>query len=227
MDGYNTEADFDSSCQGAGNRGLEPSRGRKTLSAAVYAKLGLRPVINGMGTYTLMGGSIMPSEVVEAMAEAARHFVTMTELQQKAGARIAGLLGVPAAMVTAGTASAITVATAACITRGDDGALHRLPETGGLYPEIILHKSYMSGYEAQMQLAGARLVWVETRADLDRAIGDRAAMLFFLNRHEPLGRITRDEWIRAGKERGVPTFLDAAADVPPADPPFPLHPRGV
>ena len=29
---------------------------------------------------------------------------------------------------------AITVATAACITRGDDGALHRLPETGGLNP---------------------------------------------------------------------------------------------
>jgi D-glucosaminate-6-phosphate ammonia-lyase len=125
---------------------------------SVYARLGVRPVINGMGTYTLLGGSIMPSEVVEAMAEAARHFVTMTELQQKAGASIAGLLGVPAAMVTAGTASAITVATAACITRGDDGALHRLPETGGLYPEIILQKSHRSGYEAQMQLAGARLV---------------------------------------------------------------------
>ena len=107
MDGYNTEAGFDSSCQGAGNRGLEPSRGRKTSSAAVYAKLGVRPVINGMGTYTLMGGSIMPPEVVAAIAEAARHFVTMTELQQKAGARIAGLLGVPAGMVTAGVASCL------------------------------------------------------------------------------------------------------------------------
>ena len=52
----------------------------------------------------------------------------MTELQQRAGSRIAGLLEVPAAMITAGAASAITVATAACITRGDDVALHRLPE---------------------------------------------------------------------------------------------------
>ena len=187
------------------------------MSESVYARLGVRPVINGMGTYTLLGGSIMPPEVVAAMAEAARHFVNMTELQQKAGARIAGLLGIPAAMITAGAASAITVATAACITRGDDEALRRLPETGGLNPEIILQKSHRSGYEAQMQLAGARLVWVETRAELDRAIGDHTSMLFFLNCHEPLGRITRDEWIRVGKERGVPTFLDAAADVPPAD----------
>src|SRR5271157_2577761 len=155
----------DSSCQGTGNRGLELSPGGKTVSESVYARLDVRPVINGMGTYTLLGGSIMPPEVVAAMAEAARHFVTMTELRQKAGARLAGLLGVPAAMVTAGAASAITVATAACITRGDDEALQHLPETGGLNREIILKKSHMSGYEAQMRLAGARLVWVETRAD--------------------------------------------------------------
>ncbi|MGA2704267.1 MAG: hypothetical protein ABSH35_24615 [Isosphaeraceae bacterium] len=93
------------------------------MSESVYARLDVRPVINGMGTYTLLGGSIMPPEVVAAMAQAARHFVTMTELQQKAGARLASLLGIPAAMVTAGAASAITVATAACITRGDDEAL--------------------------------------------------------------------------------------------------------
>jgi D-glucosaminate-6-phosphate ammonia-lyase len=186
------------------------------VSESVYARLGIRPVINGMGTYSVLGGSIMPPEVVGAMAEAARHFVTITELQQKVGSRLAGLLGVPAAMVTAGAASAITIATAACITRGDDGALHRLPDTTGLNSEIILQRSHRSGYEAQMQMAGARLVWVETRAELDRAIGDRTTMLFFLNRHEPLGRIKRDEWIRVGKERGVPTFSDAAADVPPA-----------
>jgi len=187
------------------------------VSESVYARLGVRPVVNGMGTYTLLGGSIMPQEVVAAMAEAARHFVNMSELQQQVGSRIAGLLGVPAAMVTAGAASAITVATAACITRGDDEALDRLPETGGLSSEIILQKSHRSGYEAQMQLTGAKLIWVETRADLDRAIGDHTSMLFFLNRHEPLGQITRTEWIRVGKERGVPTLLDAAADVPPAD----------
>ena len=90
------------------------------MSESVYASLGIRPVINGMGTYTLLGGQLMPPEVIAAMAEAARHFVNMTEANQKVGARIASLLGVPAAMVTAGAVSAITVATAGCITRGDE-----------------------------------------------------------------------------------------------------------
>ena len=67
-----------------------------------------------------------------------------------------------------------------------------------------------------MLLLGAKLVWVETRAELDKAINPRTAMLFFLNRYEPLGQIKRQEWIRVGKEHAVPVFNDAAADVPPA-----------
>src|SRR4051794_39786377 len=90
--------------------------------ANVYERIGVRPVINGVGTVTFLGGSVMPPEVVHAMAEAARYFVPLSELQDKVGARIAELLGVPAAMVTAGAASAITVATAACMTRGDAAA---------------------------------------------------------------------------------------------------------
>ena len=57
---------------------------------------------------------------------------------------------------------------------------------------------------------------METRAELERAITPRTAMMFFLNRYEPLGQIKRDEWIRVGKEHAVPLFNDAAADVPPA-----------
>ncbi len=59
-------------------------------------------------------------------------------------------------------------------------------------------------------------MWVETRAELERAISSRTAMMFFVNRFEPLGQIKSDEWIKVGKERGVPLFNDAAADVPPA-----------
>ena len=187
------------------------------MSMSVYQRLGIRPVINGMGTYTILGGSLMPPEVLQAMSEAARHFVAMDELQAKVGARIAELIGVPAALVTAGAASAITVATAACMTLGDDQALQALPDANGLRNEVILQRSHQSGYEAQILLTGARLVWVETRAELDRAINERTAMLFFLNRQEPVGQIKREEWIKVGKERGIPTFNDAAADVPPVD----------
>src|SRR6058998_3772190 len=63
-------------------------------------KLGLRPVINGVGTVTILGGSIMPPEVVEAMVEASRYFVPISDLHDKVAERIVQLLKVPAAMVT-------------------------------------------------------------------------------------------------------------------------------
>jgi L-seryl-tRNA(Ser) seleniumtransferase len=158
----------------------------------------------------------MPPEVVHAMADAAESFVSIPELHEKVGARIAGLVGVPAAMVTAGAASAITVGTAACMTCHDPTALDRLPDTTGLKNEVIIQKAHHSGYEPQITIAGAKLVWVETRGELDQAISPRTAMMFFLNRYEPLGQIKRDEWIKVGRDRGVALFNDAAADVPPA-----------
>ncbi len=138
-----------------------------------------------------------------------------TRAARKGRARIATLLGVPAAMVTAGAASAISVATASCMTRNETGAMERLPETDGLKNEVIIQKAHRSGYEPQILLTGAKLVWVESQADLKRAIHDRTAMMFFLNRYEPLGQIKREAWIAAGREHGIPLFSDAAADVPP------------
>ncbi len=185
-------------------------------SKNIYANLGVKTLINAQGTYTALGGSLMPPEVLQAMTDAAGWFVSIEELQEKVGLRIAGLLKVPAAMVTAGAASAITVATAACMVRDHPPAIDKLPETDGLYNEIVIQKSHKCGYEPQMLLLGAKLVWVETLAELQRSINSRTAMLFFLNRYEPLGQIKRQDWIRAGKDHSVPVFNDAAADVPPA-----------
>ena len=197
-----------------------PSLGAATPavgSGDVYARLGVKPLINGMGTVTVVGGSLMPPEVVRAMEEASRHFVYVPDLQKKAGARIAELLGVPAAMVTAGAASAIAVATAAAMTKGDPQKIAQLPDTTGLPFEVIQQKSHRCGYEPQIRLNGARIVTVETRAELDAAIGERTAMMFFLNKAEPDGRIKRDEWIAVARERGIVSFNDAAADVPPRE----------
>ena len=184
--------------------------------ASVYTRIGVRPLINGMGTVTVLGGSIMPPEVVRAMEEAGRYFVYLPDLQKKAGARIAELIGVPAAMVTAGAASAITVATAACVTRGDAKRYAALPDTEDMPNEVIQQESHQCGYEAQMRLVGAKIVWVKTREDVERAIGPRTAMMFFLNKNDETGAIRRAEWIEIGKKHNVPLFNDAAADVPPA-----------
>src|SRR5258706_6225407 len=185
--------------------------------AAIYARLGVRPLINGVGVVTHLGGSLMPPEVVDAMEQAAKHFVSLTELQKKVGARIAELLGAPAAMVTCGCASAITLGTAACVAMGDQEKLRRLPDTAGMKNEIVQQKTHRGGYEQQMLLIGTKIIWVETREELERAINDRTAMMFFYNEMEPEGQIKRDEWIRVGKQRGVPTFNDAASDTPPVE----------
>jgi L-seryl-tRNA(Ser) seleniumtransferase len=197
---------------GAAFAAPEPS-----TSTDIYSRLGVRPVINGVGVVTHLGGSIMAPEVIRAMDEASRHFIDLSDLQAKVGARIAELLGVPAVMVTGGAASAITLGTAACVALGDKEKLRRLPDTTGTKNEIVQQKAHRGGYEQQMLLVGARIVWVETREELDRAINERTAMMFFYNENEPMGKIDRHEWIRVGKQRGVPTFNDAAADTPPVE----------
>ena len=183
----------------------------------VYSRLGVPTYINALGTVTLLGGSIMPPEVVRAMDEAGQHFVPLADLHEKVGERIARLIGVEAATVTSGAAGAITQGTAACVTRGDPEKIAQLPDTTGMPNQVIIQKSHRKAYEAQIKLVGTRVVEVETTAQLEAAINPSTAMLFFINTFNPRGQIDRDTWVAMGKKHGVPTFNDAAADVPPKE----------
>ena len=133
----------------------------------LYARLGVKPVINGVGVVTTLGGSIMAPEVIQAMEEASRFFIPLPELEKKVGARIAELLQAPAAMVTCGAASAIAVGTAACLSQGEASKLRQLPNRDGIRYEVIQQKSHRSGYEHQMELCGAKIVQLEVRAVLE------------------------------------------------------------
>ncbi len=185
--------------------------------SSLYARLGVKPVINGVGVVTVLGGSIMPPEVVRAMEEASRYFIPLPELEKKVGARIAELLQAPAAMVTCGAASAIAVGTAACLSQGDPAKLRRLPDRQGIRFEVIQQKSHRSGYEHQMELCGAKIVTVETRKELEAAINEKTGMMFFLNKGEPDGEIKSGDFVKIGKDRGVPTMNDAASDATPKE----------
>ena len=188
-----------------------------TSKSSLYASLGVKPVINGVGVVTVLGGSIMQPEVIRAMEEASRFFIPLPELEKKVGARIAELLKAPAAMVTCGAASAITVGTASCLSQGDPKKLRQLPGRDGIKFEVIQQKTHRSGYEHQMELCGARIVSVETRQELESAINDRTGMMFFLNKAEPDGKIKMEEFIKIGKERGIPTMNDCASDATPKE----------
>jgi uncharacterized pyridoxal phosphate-dependent enzyme len=182
-----------------------------------YARLKVRPVINAMGTVTFLGGSIMAPETLAAMEDASHDFVVITELLEKAGAHIAQLIGVEAALVSTGAAGAITLGTAACVAGSDLEKIQRLPDTIGMKNEIILQRSHRNEYETQMRLVGTKLIEIETREELAAAVNGRTAMLFFMNKADPYGKIRRDEWIAFGREHGIPMFLDAAADTPPKE----------
>jgi L-seryl-tRNA(Ser) seleniumtransferase len=183
----------------------------------VYKDLGVRPLINAAGTYTALGGSLMRPEVVEAMAAAARQFVPLIELQEAVGRKIAALVGCDAALVSAGAASALTLGTAACVAGKDPDKVRRLPDTTGMKNEVLIQKAHRYGYDHAVRNVGVRLVEVETRAELERAVGPRTAMMLFYNDFDAAGQIKVAEFAKLGKKLGVPTFNDAAAEVPPAE----------
>src|SRR5215469_6714981 len=72
-------------------------------SPEVYTRIGVRPFINCTATLTVNGGSLMMPQVIDAMEQAAHFHVGLEELMEKAGDRLAGMLQVEWALVTAGT----------------------------------------------------------------------------------------------------------------------------
>jgi uncharacterized pyridoxal phosphate-dependent enzyme len=182
-----------------------------------FKELGIRPFINAAGTYTTLTASLMQPEVVQAIDYASKQFVHLIDLHDAVGKRIASLIGCEAAMVTAGAASALTLGTAACMTGTNQEFIRRLPDTTGMKTEVVIQKSHRYGYDHAVRNCGIRFVEVETREELERAINDRTVMMLFLNENEPVGKIKAAEFAELGKKHNIPTFTDAAADVPPVD----------
>ena len=184
---------------------------------SIYEALGLKHVINATGTVTNLGGSLKPPEVIAAWTDAARHFVNLVELQDKVGERIAKLIGVEAALVTTGAAGALLLGTAAIITGGDRKKIVRLPDITGMKNEVLIQRAHHSCYDNQLTDVGVRLIDVETAADVKRLVSERTALMFFMNKDDAEGRIRRADWVALARAHRIPTLLDAAADVPPAE----------
>ncbi|MGH9753641.1 MAG: aminotransferase class V-fold PLP-dependent enzyme [Blastocatellia bacterium] len=182
----------------------------------VYERIGVQPLVNAAGILTMLGGSLMLKEVKAAMEEASRHYVNLRELHEAAGALIARRIGVEAALVTSGAAAALLIGTAACVTKGDPERIRRIPDTSGMPNEVIVQRAHRHHFDHAIRSAGVRFVEVETREELDKAFSSKTAMMHFLVYADKKGRIGMEEWIDIGKKRGIPNFLDAAADIPPA-----------
>ena len=184
----------------------------------VYDELGVTTVINGQGTMTMLGGSLMRSEVESVMALAGRHFVNIPELEVAAGKRIAEMLKLPpdySALVTSGAAAAMQSGLAGILTRDNPQFIKQIPDLTGMKSEVIIQKSHRNPFDHQLRTTGIRLVVIESRDDLRKAVNEKTAMMHFTNFANADGQIKVDEWAKLGKEYSVPTFIDAAADTPP------------
>ena len=181
-----------------------------------YDKLGITKRINAAGTYTYLTGALMPATVQAAVAEAAKHPVFLEDLQKAAGDYLARKLRCEGAMVTAGAASAVTLATAACMTVANgSSASHAMPtDMNGLKNEVIVQKAHRYDYDHAMRNCGIRFVDVESLREYESAFTRNTIMCFFYNAADA-GQISREDWIRVAHAHGVPCLNDAAADVPP------------
>jgi L-seryl-tRNA(Ser) seleniumtransferase len=185
----------------------------------LFAELGLRTFINAAGNYTAMTGSVMPDEVIAAINSLSKKFVKLDELQDRVGEKIAALCRAEAAMVTAGCWSALTLGMAGVLTGMDEKKVSQVPNLAGtgMKTEVILQTSHSLGYDHALTHAGVKLIKVETRAELEKAINFQTAMLWFLNREAPKGQIKHEEWLELGRKHNLPTMIDIAADVPPVE----------
>ena len=196
----------------------KPSTVVPTLGRDYFKELGIRTFINAAGTYTSMTGSLLRPEAVEALQYAALQYVNLDELQDKVGERIAELARCEAATVTAGAASAITLGTAGVLSGLDQEKASRIPnDLTGMKSEVIMQKSHVIGYAHAIKNCGVKIIEIETLKELEAAINEQTAMLWFLNAHNFKGKIQYKEFLEVAKKHGIPTMNDCAADVPPVE----------
>ncbi|WP_345269845.1 aminotransferase class V-fold PLP-dependent enzyme [Nibrella viscosa] len=182
-------------------------------------ELGLRTFINAAGTYTAMTGSLMHDEVMEAIQAASKEFVMLDDVQTKVGEKIAALTHAESAVVTAGCFSAMTLGLAGVLTGMDQKKVEQLPHLAGtgMKSEVIAQKGHNVGYNHALTNTGCKIVEVETVEDVEKAINEKTAMLWFLHIQSDKGKIMHEQWVALGKKHNIPTMIDIAADVPPVE----------
>ncbi|MFN0106657.1 MAG: hypothetical protein ACKV2U_31750 [Bryobacteraceae bacterium] len=204
--------------QSASLAGLPAIAAAPAAAAAVpdvYSAIGVRPIINARGTFTIVSGSTMLPEARAAMDAAAQRYVHMDELMDAAGARLAQLTGAEWGLVSNGCSAAITHATAACVAGGNPDLHVRIPDLRGFAKdEVIIPANSRNVYDAAIRAVGVRIIEVSTPEELDLAIGPRTAMIYILaGPGAERGPLAFEAVVKHAAPRNIPILVDAAAEV--------------
>ena len=187
----------------------------------IFRSIGVEPVINCMGTYTIIGGSIERQAVREAMEAAAHNFVQYDELADGIGQRLADLTGAEWGMVSAGCAAGLKHITAACVTGGNPERLIRIPDLTGLEKtEVIAPRYSRNAYDHAIRNIGVKMINVNTVEELAKAINPKTAMIYLTaGAASDTGQPLSLEVIAGiAKPYNIPVLIDVAAQnltIPP------------
>lgn len=186
-----------------------------TDERSIYRAIGVEPIINCRGTFTIIGGSVERPEVLAAYKQASRHFVQYDELAEGVGRRLAEITGAEWGMIPAGCAAGIKHVTAACVTGGNPEKLIRIPDLRGMdKTQVIMPRYARNAYDHAVRNIGVEIVMVETPAELAGAIHAKTAMIYLMTgegskKGQPLSLETIVEIARPAQ---VPVLVDAAAE---------------
>ena len=180
----------------------------------LFTQIGVRPILNARGTFTIISGSQSLPEVKQAMFEASHYYVQMDEMMAAVGAEIASHMGAPSAIVTTGCEAAIAAATVACICGTDPERSQAMPYTK-TRNQVIIPKYSRNPYDFGIRMSGPEIVEVETDEEFRSKLGEHVAMIYVLSGprafQEPLSIKTV---CAIAKEKNIPVFVDAAAEEP-------------
>jgi D-glucosaminate-6-phosphate ammonia-lyase len=199
---------------GASAAEAAPARALQT-GREIYQSIGVEPVINCRGTFTIIGASIELPEVRAAMDAAAQHFVQLDELAEAVGQRLAALTGAEWGMVSAGCAAGLKHVTAACVAGGNPEKLLRIPDLRGMdKTEVVAPRSSRSVYDHAVRNIGVKMITIDTAEEMERALSARTAMIYLSAGGATLsGPLSLENVARMAKPWNIPILVDAAAEV--------------
>ena len=190
----------------------------------IYRAMGVEPIINCRGSYTIIGGSIKRPKVKLALEAASTNFVQLDELAEAVGKRLAELTKSEWGMVSSGCAAGVKHITAACVTGGSPERLIRIPDlTGFEKTEVIIPRYSRQHYDHAVRNIGVKIITVSTPEELEKAINSKTAMIYLTSgtpgAASDTGQPLSLEVIASiAKPKNIPILMDAAAEsltIPP------------
>ena len=178
----------------------------------IYRAIGVRPVINARGTFTIITGSQSLPQVKQAMEAASRDYVNMDELMAGVSQRLAEITGAEWGIVTNGCCAGIAHTTAACIVGANPERMQRLPDLNGLKNEVIIPMYSRNVYDHAVRMVGAKIIEVDDPARLEEAFTSKTAMVYILAGPGDEGPLGTAVVCAVAKKHNVPVLVDAAAE---------------